>query len=72
MKGVVDPADPDGAWEGRMGGVLAAFSAVDGKQLASEKRLPAPPVWDGMAVADGQLYISMLDGCILCMGDVSE
>jgi hypothetical protein len=48
---------------------LAAFSAVDGKQLAAEKRLPAPPVWDGMAAANGRLYISMLDGWILCMGD---
>ena len=28
---VVDPRDPHGAWEGRKGGVLAAFAAGDGK-----------------------------------------
>jgi len=62
---VVDPTDPHGAWEGRKGGVLAAFSADDGKQLA-ELKLPSPPVWDGMAVAGGALYLATMDGNVLC------
>ncbi len=63
---VVDPKDPHGAWEGRKGGVLAAFAAADGKKLA-EYKLPAPPVWDGMAAANGRLFISTSGGDIICM-----
>jgi len=63
---MVDPEDPHGAWEGRKGGVLAAFAAADGKKLA-EYKLPAPPVWDGMAAANGRLFISTLGGEIICM-----
>ena len=64
---IVDPDDPHGAWEGRKGGVLAAYAADDGSKLAQYK-LHAPPVWDGMAVAGGRLFISTCDGRILCMG----
>ena len=60
----VDPADPHGAWEGRKGGVLAAFATTDGKKLA-EYTLPAPPVWDGLAAANGRLYIATTSGDIL-------
>ena len=63
---VVDPKDPHGAWEGRKGGILAAFAAADGRKLA-ECKLPAPPVWDGMAAANGRLYISTSGGDIICM-----
>jgi len=64
---IVDPKDPHGAWEGRKGGLLAAFAAGDGEKLA-QYELPSPPVWDGMAAADGRLFISTSDGCVLCMG----
>jgi sugar lactone lactonase YvrE len=64
---IVDPDDPHGAWEGRKGGILAAFTAGDGEKLAQYK-LPAPPVWDGMAAAGGRLYISTSKGGIVCMG----
>jgi outer membrane protein assembly factor BamB len=46
---------------------LWAFSALDGESL-SVLPLDAPPVFDGMAAADGKLYISTLDGMILCFG----
>jgi hypothetical protein len=62
---VVDPADPHGAWEGRKGGRLAAFATADGEPLA-ELKLPAPPVWDGMAAAGG-LYLSLADGGVICL-----
>ena len=62
---VVDPDDPWGAFEGRKGGELWAVSTADGKTLANHK-LPAPPVLDGMAAADGCLYVSTTDGRILC------
>ncbi len=63
---VVDPADPHGAWEGRKGGLLAAFSTTDGEPLA-EIELPSPPVWDGMAAAAGRLYLSLSDGTVACL-----
>ena len=62
----VDPVDPHGAWEGRQGGVLAAFAAADGRQL-SELRLPSPPVWDGLAAVDGRLYIALRNGQVMCL-----
>ena len=63
---VVDPTDPHGAWEGRKGGVLAAFAASDGRKL-TETKLPAPPVWDGLAAAGGRLYVATMDGKVLCL-----
>ena len=54
------------AYEGRMGGVLWAASASTGRKVA-EYKLDAPPVWDGMAVANGRLFISLQDGRVICM-----
>jgi outer membrane protein assembly factor BamB len=62
---VLDPDDPHAAWEGRKGGVLAAFATTDGKELARYD-LPAPPVWDGLAAAGGRLYVATTNGKILC------
>jgi hypothetical protein len=62
---VVDPADPHGAWEGRKGGILAAFATDDGRKLA-EYKLPSPPVWDGLAAAGGKLLLSARDGHVTC------
>jgi len=62
----VDPADPHGAWEGRRGGILAAFAAADGKKLA-ECKLPSPPVWDGLAAANDALFLATMDGSVLCL-----
>jgi outer membrane protein assembly factor BamB len=63
---VVDSDDPHGAWEGRKGGRLVAVSAADGEKVAAYK-IPAPTVWDGMAVAHGRLFVSTSDGGILCL-----
>jgi len=53
------------AYEGRMGGVLRASSAEDGRKLA-EYQLDAPPVWDSLAVADGRLFLCTTDGQVRC------
>ena len=45
---------------------LRPFAAADGEKLA-EYKLPAPPVWDGMAAARGRLFISTVNGDIICM-----
>ena len=61
----VDPlAD---ALETDRGGRLLAVSARDGKTVA-DVALDHPPVFDGMAVADGRLYLSTKGGEIVCMG----
>jgi hypothetical protein len=55
------------AYNGELGGTLLAMSASDGAELA-EYKLNAAPVWDGIAIANGQLYVSLADGTIQCLG----
>jgi hypothetical protein len=64
---IIDPADPLAAFEGRKGGVLCAISAGDGGKL-SEYKLESPPVLDGVAAANGRLYVSQADGSVICFG----
>jgi hypothetical protein len=47
------------------------MKAGDGS-LLSEQVLPARPVFDGMAAANGRLYLALQDGQILCLGDQSS
>jgi hypothetical protein len=58
----LEPADKATAPKGAR---LLAMSAADGKALA-EHALDAGPVFDGMAAAGGRLYLSTLDGKVLC------
>jgi len=55
------------AFEGKKGAILCAVSAEDGKKLA-EYKLESPPVFDGMIAANGQLYLAMKNGQVLCFG----
>ena len=52
-------------------GVLAAFSATDGK-ARGEIRLASAPVWDGLAVAQRSLFISTVEGKLLCLKETSK
>ncbi len=54
------------ALDGSMGASLWAVSPSDGRKLA-EYKLNSVPAWDGMAAADGRLYLATNDGCVLCM-----
>jgi len=47
--------------------MLWVLSAEDGSKLA-EQSLGAPAVWDGLAAADRRLYLSTVDGKVLCFG----
>ncbi|MHC4496628.1 MAG: hypothetical protein ACYSYM_12495, partial [Planctomycetota bacterium] len=73
VKGTADPvirvklAEQDAAFEGRRGGLLQVVSATDGGKLA-ELSLESAPVWDGMAAAYGQVYLSLKNGKIMCLG----
>ena len=71
VAGPPDPfaaADPTAAWRGERGGLLRAVSTDDGRKLA-EYPLATPPVFDGMAAANGRLYLATLDGRVVCMGE---
>ena len=59
--------NPHAAYEGRKGGMIYVASAKDGAKV-SELKLEAPPVWDGMAAANGKLFVSTADGSIRCFG----
>jgi outer membrane protein assembly factor BamB len=56
----------EAALAGKAGAALWAISAEDGRKLG-ELRLPAPPVFDGMAAAQGRLYVSTVTGTLLCL-----
>ncbi len=49
------------------GGVLQTFAAADGQLAASPISLEASPVFDGMAVGDQALFISLVDGSLVCL-----
>ena len=56
------------AFEGKRGGGLCVVSTADGKTLQDYK-LDSPPVFDGMAAANGRLYLTTQNGQVLCLGD---
>ncbi|MEE2623877.1 MAG: LamG domain-containing protein, partial [Verrucomicrobiota bacterium] len=51
----------DAALKGAAGGKLLSVSVSSGEQN-QELKLDALPVWDGMAVADGSLFVATKDG----------
>ncbi|MCX7016110.1 MAG: PQQ-binding-like beta-propeller repeat protein [Candidatus Sumerlaeota bacterium] len=60
-------AEQEAAFEGKRGAILLAVSAAEGKPLASY-RLDSTPIFDGMAAANGRLYVTTMDGKALCLG----
>jgi len=73
VKALDDPAmqkqaiEQAAAFSGRRGGLLAAVSATDGRQLAAYQ-LDSMPRFDGMIAAAGRLYLCTADGKVLCLG----
>ncbi|NOZ19559.1 MAG: PQQ-binding-like beta-propeller repeat protein [Planctomycetes bacterium] len=59
--------EQDAAWQGKYGGRLWTVSADDGKVIARYKT-DSLPVFDGMAAANGCLFMSTTDGRVLCFG----
>ncbi len=60
-----NPQEVLDAWNGKKGGMLWAVSRDDGSKQAAYE-LESPPVFDGMAAAQGSLYLSTADGRVLC------
>ena len=48
------------------GGEVKALSTETGATVATTRL--TPPVWDGMAIAGGRLFVSTLDGRVVCLG----
>ncbi len=59
------------AIEGRKGAVLMAVSTTDPDE-STQYQLDSPPVFDGMAAAGGRLYMSTVDGKVLCLAGQGE
>jgi len=55
------------AWLGKQGALLRAVSPRNGKKL-SQYKLDNVPVFDGMAAAEGKLFISLKNGKVVCLG----
>lgn len=60
-------AEQDAALDGQRGAKLWSVSTETGGS-SSELDLKSPPVWDGLAVAQGRLYTATVDGKVLCFG----
>jgi len=74
MAGVPDEVpegDPMAAFEGRRGAILRGVSAEDGT-IVMERRMEAPPVFDGLIAAGGCLFIATEDGRVHCFGPAKK
>ena len=60
-------AEQTEAWRGRRGGSLWVVSTEDGNCI-SHIDLEAPPVFDGMIATDNKLFLSLMNGKIVCCG----
>jgi hypothetical protein len=56
----------DAAMEGRRGALLHAVSVADGSRPA-ELTLDSLPIFDGLIAANGCLYMSTVDGKVVCL-----
>ena len=62
-----NPKDGLESLRGGRGGHLSMISRTDGKTL-NETKLDSAPIFDGMSVAEDQIYMATLDGVITCFG----
>jgi outer membrane protein assembly factor BamB len=62
-----DLAEQDAALDGKKGASLLAVNTTKG-DINSDVELQSPPVWDGMAIAQGRLYVASVDGKVTCYG----
>ena len=47
-------------------GRLKVFDTTDGN-IVAERQVPSP-IWDGLAIAEGNLFLSTRAGELLCLG----
>jgi len=63
---VVDDADPWGAFDDRKGGMVEIYTKSAGTRVAAYE-LPSAPIYDGIAVAGGRLFVTLSNGSVVCM-----
>ena len=63
----LDAEDPMASFEGRKGALLRAICSENGEKLV-ERKLGAPPVFDGLIAAGNRLFMCTVDGKVLCFG----
>jgi outer membrane protein assembly factor BamB len=56
------------AIKGEKGGVFQLLLAGNGKELC-KLSLDSPPVFDGMSAVDGNIFISLINGQVICIGN---
>ncbi len=59
-------AEQSAAFEGKRGAMLVAVSRDDGKKLSAYS-LDFVPRFDGLIAAGGRLYVTTIDGQVLCL-----
>ena len=62
-----DLAEQDAALNGERGAIMQIMNTEDGS-MRSGVKLDHPPVWDGMAIAQGRIYVSTTNGKVQCFG----
>lgn len=60
-------AEQDAALNGERGAKMWAVNVETGEQSAGLE-ITSPPVWDGITVAQGRVYVSTVDGRLQCFG----
>jgi len=68
---LVQLKEQDEALDGKRGASLWAVSAETGK-MGAEIKLKSPPVWDGMAIARGRVFVATTDGKVVCFGSPKD
>ena len=61
-------AKQNDALQGKMGGVMQVYSAVDGYKMANYK-IESLPAWDGLIAAGGKLFMVTADGKGICYAE---
>ena len=71
ITGPPDLSPLEGAYEamiGKRGAVFRVVATSDGGQLA-EFKMKEVPVFDGLIAAGDRLYMSTMDGTLICLGE---
>ncbi len=60
-------ANQDAALNGRDGSLLLSVN-IDSGKIEHQLKLDTLPAWDSLAAANGKLFLSTLDGSVVCFG----
>jgi hypothetical protein len=61
-------AQQDAVLGGKDGGMLLSVN-IDSGEVESRLQMDTLPAWDGLAGANGKLFLSTLDGSVICFAN---